>query len=386
MNADETATDALPVITLPSGDTMRAASRYADVRQVLSDPRFTRELHRAPGARMVRGADISDDTDSLLNMDPPRHTRLRRIVAAAFAPRQVAAWRPRVIEITDGLVEEMSAAGGPADLVTAFAFPLPIRVICELLGVPHEDRGRFRRWSEAALTTSTADASQRAAAGAEFRAYVAGLLADRRADPGDALIDALLAARETDDGEDPDGLTDGELVSLTINLITAGHETTSGLIGSGVFTLLAEGHYAALADRPREAADTVAALVEEILRHDTPAQYGLPRLATEDVELPSGTIHRGETVLPLLAAANRDPAVYPDPDRFAPSRADAPHLTFGHGPHFCLGANLARLEVETALTALITRLPTLRLAVPPADVPWRTGGLVGGPQRLPVHW
>jgi cytochrome P450 len=374
LSADES----LTTITLPSGDTMRAVSRYADVRQVLSDARFTRELHRTgDGPRLVRGNDISDDRDSLLNMDPPRHTRLRRIVAGAFAPRRVEGWRPRVRELTERLVDEMVAGGAPADLVAAFAFPLPIRIICELLGVPHEDRDRFRSWSDAALTMSTADAGQRAIAAHEFRAYVEGLLADRRRAPGDALIDALLESR---DGSDV--LTEQELVSLTVNLITAGHETTANLIGCGVFTLLAEDHYRALA----QDASLLAAAIEEILRHDTPAGYGLPRLATEDVELPSGMIRRGETVLPLLAAANRDGEAFPDPDHFDPHRAGGPHLTFGHGSHFCVGAGLARLEVEVAFGVLIRRLPDLVLAVAPTDVPWSKGSMIRGPRRLPVTW
>jgi cytochrome P450 len=370
--------EALPPITLPSGDTMRAATRYADVRLVMSDPRFTRELHRAAdGPRMVRGNDISDDRDSLLNMDPPRHTRLRRIVAGAFSPRRIAGWRPRITEVTERLLGEMVTGGAPADLVTDFAFPLPIRIICELLGVPHEDRDRFRAWTSAALTMSTADAEQRVTARREFRAYVEELLSERRKTPGDALIDALLESR---DGSDV--LTERELVSLTVNLINAGHETTANLIGCGVFTMLAEGHYRSLA----RDTSLLPAAIEEILRHDTPAGYGLPRMATEDVELPSGTIRRGETVLPLLAIANRDPEPFPEPDRFDLHRDDGAHLTFGHGPHFCIGAGLARLEVEVALRVLTRELPELALAVPPDDVPWAKGGMVQGPKRLLVTW
>jgi cytochrome P450 len=366
--------DPLPEITLPSGDTMRAASRYADVRQVLADPRFSRRL-RGSGPRMARGGDISNDQHSLLNMDPPRHTRLRRIAAIAFTPKRIEAWRPRVTAIAGELVADMVAAGPPADLVSAFAFPLPVRVICELLGVPECDRERFRRWSDATLTISTADAAQRATANREFRQYVTALLARRRAAPGDALIDALLDAHDGGDAFGKD-----ELVSLTINLIAAGHETTANVIAAGVFTLLAE------ECRPPSRAVTEA-LVEEILRYDNPATYALPRLATEDVDLPSGLVRAGETVLPLLAKANRDPAAYPAPERFDPDRyGAAPHLTFGHGPHFCLGAGLARLEVGIALTSLFTALPGLELSVAPDDVPWRRGGLVAGPRSLPVRW
>ena len=370
--------DPFPEITLPSGDVMRTVPRYADVREVLSDPRFTRELHRAADSpRIARGADISDDRDSLLNMDPPRHTKLRRTVTGAFTPRRVATWQPRIDEITDRLLTELTTAGPPADLMAAFAFPLPILVICELLGVPGQDRERFRDWAASALTTATEAAEERARARREFYTYISELLAARRATPGDALIDALLTARDGDDM-----LTERELVSLIENLITAGHETTTNLIGGGIFTLLSEGHYEALAQDPA----LLPGFAEELLRHDSPAPYAMPRLATEDVELPSGLIRRGQTVLPLVTAANRDPSVYPDPETFDPDRAGQPHLTFGHGPHFCLGANLAKLELERALTALTKRLPGLALAVPAADVSWRTGGLVNGPERLPVTW
>jgi len=377
-----TGNDPFPEITLPSGDVMRSVAGHADVREVLSDPRFTRELHRAAETpRIARGADISDDRDSLLNMDPPRHTKLRRIVAGAFTPRRVAAWQPRIDDIVDRLLTEMTAAAPPADLMTAFAVPLPIQVICELLGVPGQDRDRFRHWAAGALTTASEAAAERARARSEFYAYIGALLTARRAAlasaPGDALIDALLTARDGDDV-----LTERELVSLIENLITAGHETTSNLIGGGMFTLLGQGHYESLVRDPA----LLPGFVEELLRHDSPAPYAMPRLATEDVELPSGLVRRGQTVLPLTTAANHDPAVYPDPDLFDPHRTGPPHLAFGHGPHFCLGANLARLELERALTALTERLPGLALAVPAADVPWRTGGLVNGPERLPVTW
>ncbi|TDD85901.1 cytochrome P450 [Actinomadura darangshiensis] len=360
-------------IALPSGDTMRTARRYDDVRQVLTDPRFSRDMRRAHGKRMVRGRDVSDDPHSLLNMDPPEHTRIRRIVAGAFKPRRIARRRPRVLAITRELAGEMAASGPPADLVGEFAFPLPVRVICELLGIPDADRDRFRVWADTMLSMSDADAEQRVQAGREFRAYIREHLAAHRAHPGEALLDDLIAAR---DGSD--ALSERELVSLTSNLIVAGHETTANLIASGVFTLLSEGLYRGLAPTER--------LVEELLRHDTPALYALPRVATRDVDLPSGTVAAGETVLPLLAEANRDSGVFGEPDGFDADRDGPAHLAFGHGAHFCLGAGLARLEAEVALTVLLAEFPDLALAVPAEDVPWRTTSLVRGPTRLPVRW
>ncbi|MFC5186404.1 cytochrome P450 [Actinomadura harenae] len=368
----------LPEVTVASGDVMRAVSGHADVRRVLSDPRFSRELRRG-GPRLARGGDVSDDRASLLNMDPPRHTRIRRIVSGAFTPRRVAAWRPRVEAIAAELAGGMAGREPPCDLLAAFAFPLPLRVICELLGVPHGDRERFRRWADVSLSTGTENAERRPENGREFRGYVEAFVEARREDPGDALVDALIAAR--DEGEDGDGrgLSGPELVSLVINIITAGHETTAHLVASGVFTLVTEGRWPAAAG---------PGLLEEVLRHDTPATVAMPRLATADVELAAGTVRAGETVLPMLAEANRDASVYPDPDAFAPDRRTdgVPLVTFGHGPHFCLGANLARQEVEVALGTLAARFPKLELAVPADEVPWRTGGIVSGPARLPVRW
>jgi cytochrome P450 len=360
--------DDLPETVLPSGAAMRTARRYEDVRRVLTDPRFKRDLSGTPAARMVSGSDISDDPHLILNMDPPEHTRIRRIVAGAFAPRRILRWRPRITEITRELAGELAAHGPPADLVAGFAFPLPVRVICELLGVPDADRERYRRWADAALTTSDLGAEGRAQAAHEFRDHVRGLLAARRANPGEALIDDLIAAR---DGSD--ALTEPELVSLVTALITGGHETTANLIASGVFTLLGEDRFRGL--EPTEG------LVEELLRHDTPALYALPRVAAEDVDLPSGRVAAGELVLPLLAEANRDPGMFPEPDRFDATRDGPAHIAFGQGAHFCLGARLARLEAEAALTVLLAEFPGLALAVPAEDVPWRAASLV----RLPCR-
>ncbi|MCP2341575.1 cytochrome P450 [Actinomadura rupiterrae] len=366
----------LPEVTVPSGDVMRAVSAHGDVRRVLADPRFSREL-RPGGPRLAKGGDVSDDPYSLLNMDPPRHTRIRRTVSGAFTPRRTAAWRPRVAAIAAELAEEMATRPVPCDLVAAFAFPLPVRVICELLGVPHQDRDRFRVWADTTLSIGPEGGRRRSATGREFRAYVEALVEKRRADPGDALLDALIAAR--DEEGDGSGLSGPELVSMVINIITAGHETTAHLVATAVFTLVTEGRW------PTRVGPE---LVEEVLRHDTPATVAMPRLAVEDVELASGTVRAGETVLPMIAVANRDAAVFPDPDAFVPERSagGASHVTFGHGPHFCLGANLARLEVEVALATLAERFPALELAVPAEQVSWRSGGIVSGPDRLPVRW
>ncbi|MCP2338239.1 cytochrome P450 [Actinomadura rupiterrae] len=348
------ADDPLAPVLLPSGDEALVAVRHADVRQVYGDPRFSRELHYPGAPRLLRGTDVGDDPSALINMDPPRHTRLRRLASVAFTPRRIAAWRPRAQQIADDLVDVMSS---PSDLVTAFAFPLPLRIITELLGVPHEDWDRFRAWSDAFLSTSDQGADERAEAGRAFARYVAGLIASRREHPSDGLLDALVQAR--DGGE---AMSERELMRMIVGLIIAGHETTATVIARGALTLLAEpARFAALAAAP----EAVPPAVEEILRWHVPGDGGMLRVALEDVDLPSGRVAKGQAVMTSSAAANRDPEAFADPDRFDMTRPECPHLTFGQGPHYCLGANLARMELQVAFETLARRLPTLALAAPP---------------------
>ncbi|GAA3236355.1 cytochrome P450 [Actinocorallia longicatena] len=371
--------DPLGPLSLPSGDTVTLATRHADVQQVLADPAFTRELYRHAGSpRLVAGTDINDDRDSLLNMDGPRHSRLRRIVAKTFTPKRIESWRPRVEEIAHRLVDDMISAGSPADLVEALTFPLPVTVISELLGVPAKDAPRFRAWADSSLSTATSSAGERATAVREFLDYIAGFVAIRTEEPGDALIDLLIQARDEDGS-----LTEGELVSLVKNMVTAGHETTAKTLAAGVFTMLAQpGLYAALVRDPSR----IPAAVEEMLRYCMPAEMAMPRLATCPVALHSGPIEQGHAVVPALAAANRDPRTFPDPDSFVIDRPENPHVSFGHGPHFCLGAGLARMEMQAALAELVRRLPGLSLTHPSRDVTWTSKGLVRGPEELSVTW
>jgi cytochrome P450 len=370
-------TGELPEIVLPSGDTARAVTGYQDVRLVLADPRFTRELHKVPGSpRMVRGADMSDDIHSILNMDPPRHTRIRRIVSGALTPARVRDWRPRITAITASLIAEMKTGEGRADLVTAFAWPLPAQVAGELLGVPPDDKTTFQGGIEDLLGTEEVDMDRRISSARAFRSYVKGLIATRRAAPGDALIDALIQSRDGDDT-----LDDRELVSLVLTLISAGYETTGAMITRAVLTLLAEGRFARLVADP----GLVPGHVEELLRRDSPAEIALLRLATEDVELSCGTVRAGQAVVPVLHDANRDPAVFARPDELDVERGAERHLSFGHGPHYCLGANLAMAEVEIALTSLASEMPGLALAVSPGDLRWRDSQ-VHCPSALPVTW
>ncbi|MCK2215479.1 cytochrome P450 [Actinomadura sp. ATCC 31491] len=372
--------------TLPSGDRVPMIVRYGDVRSLLSSPAASRDLRRPGLPRMVRGTFLDDDPAALINQDPPAHTRYRRILHGTFTPRHVERWRPRAAAIAAGLLD---AAGDEFDLVAAFALPLPARVICELLGVPMDRFEQFRGWTETFLSTSEAGAEARGAAYTAFLAYAGELIARHRAEPGDDLIDLLIAARDEDDR-----LSEDELTNMVFTLILAGHETTASMIIRGTYRLLCHpGQYGALAADPA----MVDAAVEEILRHEGPGGNGMLRRLTADTEVAGTGIPAGAVVLPNLSAANHDPEVFTDPQRFDVRRfatstststtaatAAAPHLAFGHGPHYCLGANLARMELQEAFRALVTRLPGLRPREDLAGVRWSDDGFVYRPRRLLV--
>ncbi|WP_282794097.1 cytochrome P450 [Streptomyces sp. CC224B] len=368
-------------VTLPSGDEVLLATTYEDVREVHADARFTRNL-RYPGApRMLAGRDIPDDPHALVNMDPPEHTRLRRIVQSAFTPRRAEEWRPQIQTLADELLDALASTSPPVDLMDAFAFPLPINIICRLLGVPAQDSPRFRVWSDVFLSTSTATAEERLKAGAEFAAYTDRLIAERREKPGSDLLDELINAHDAEDR-----LSEGELARMVRGLIIAGHETTGHVIGRGVLTLLR--HPDQMAAIRREPDVLLSGAVEEILRTEVPGHGGLLRVATEDLTLPSGgAVSKGQAVLAPVVAANYDPQQFPDPDEFDIRRnAENRHLAFGHGPHYCLGANLARVEIQVAILSLIERFPGLALAVPPDSLRWTTGSRICSLVALPVAW
>jgi cytochrome P450 len=366
-------------VAFPSGHEGWLVTRYDDVRTVLADPRFSRNLLYPGAPCLIEPGDFSTGEHSILNLDPPDHTRLRRLSAQAFTVRRIAALRPRVQEIADDLVRVLAGHGPPADLVEEFAFPLPTAVMCELLGVPFAGRERFRQWSRVIVTPmqhTPADVEQARRDGAHD---MAELVAAKRAQPAGDFLSALVHARD----EDGDRLTEAELIDLATQLLLAGHETTVSLISTGIFLLCR--HPEQLAALRADPALTSGA-VEEIMRYDSPADTSLLRVALEDVELSGGVVRRGEAVLAHTGAANRDENVFPDAAAFDIRRKDAPQLGFGHGIHFCLGAALARLEGEIALRTLLDRLPGLDLAVPPETVAWRPPLSVRGPESLPVTW
>ena len=360
-------------VQLPHGEPAWLATRYADARVVFSDKRFSRgEVRRRDEPRMRPSRSIG----GMLSLDPPEHTRLRSLLTKAFTMRRVEALRPRARQIAEELVDDMIAAGSPADLVDAFALPLPVAVICELLGVPVADRGQFRQWSDNSMSTSLLTAAQYEASLGEMSAYMSRLIAALRDQPADDLVTALIEARDQD-GQ----LSEAELVYMCTGLLVAGHETTAGQISNFVLTLLE--HPDQLARLQHEPALIVGA-VEELMRF-IPAGAGgnFARYATEDVVVGEVLVRAGEPVLPAIGAANRDELQFDSADELHVDRPLTPHLGFGHGVHHCVGAPLARMELQVALRVLLTRLPGLRMA---GDVEWKSAMLLRGPVKLPVTW
>jgi cytochrome P450 len=318
----------------------------------------------------------------MLSVDPPDHSRLRRLVSAAFTPRRVEALRPRVQAVVDELLDAIAAAGPDAtiDLVGAFAFPLPFTVICELLGVPEPDRADLGRGLIALLVpTSTADEYARAKAASDaVVAMLEALVHAKQASPGDDLVSGLITARDGDER-----LSTQELLSTIFQLIVAGHDTTASLIGNGVVALLQNPEQLeALQSDPAK----LAVAIEELLRYDAPVPHSTFRYAVAPMDIGDVTIPAGAQVIISLAAANRDSGQYAEPDELVLDRAESRHLAFGHGIHHCLGAPLARMEGQLAIGSLLRRFPSLRLGVPVNELHWGHGdGLVlRGLSELPI--
>jgi len=364
-------------VEMPDGSIGWLASGYNEVRQMLVDQRFSRARAVAPG-RALQGTEVFA-AGSINGLDPPGHTRIRRLVASAFTARRVEAMRPRVASIVDELIGALLDQPQPADFVAGFALPLPVQVICEMLGIPAEDMEQFHAWSDTIVGDWQQDSDEIMTALAGLYGYFGRLIEVKRAQPADDLMTALIAARDQ-----TDRLSEEELTILGCTLLIGGHETTANQINLSLLLLL--DHPAEL-DKLRADSGLIPGAVEELLRY-VRLGGGLPpaRMTTEDVELGGVTIPAGEIVLPLFATANRDPSVFRDPDRFDVSRAPANHLTFGAGVHHCLGAQLARVELQEAFRGLLGRMPGLRLAVPATELQFKPGMAVHSLRELPIRW
>jgi cytochrome P450 len=363
-------------VHLPYGDPAWLVTRYADVRAVLADARFS----RAEGRDEPRTAPHPRSAGGIFSLDPPEHTRLRSLVSKAFTSRRVGQLRERIGQIADRLVDDMVAAGPPLDLVAHFAIPFPVTVMCELLGVPLADRGRFGKWATATVATTSMSPGKIAEYRGRLGIYMGRLIEQRRREPTDAdLLGALTAARDNDDR-----LTEDELLNLSATLLSVGFESTSAEIPNFIYLLLTE---PAIRQRLRDEPEVLPSAVEELLRYSPIAAFAMfPRYATVDIELAGGVVRAGEPVLVHTAAANRDPSVFTDPEQVDLARSPNPHLAFGHGAHHCLGGSLARIELMTMLATVNRRLPGLRLAVSEEEIPWRREQLIRGPAALPVTW
>ncbi|MER5492095.1 cytochrome P450 [Streptomyces sp. NPDC002490] len=376
---------------LPSGVEAWLVTRYADARRALADGRLSKnpEHHDEPaharGRTGIPGERKAELMTHLLNIDPPDHTRLRRLVSKAFTPRRVAAFAPRVQQLTDRFIDDF-AARGEADLIHEFAFPLPIYAICDLLGVPAEDQDDFRDWAGMMIRHGGGPRGGVARSVKKMRGYLVDLIHRKRADPGEDLISGLI--RASDHGEH---LTEGEAAAMAFILLFAGFETTVNLIGNGTFALLTHPEQRALLqgslnDGTAGSTGLLTTAVEELLRYDGPVEMATWRFATEPLRLGGQDVERGDPVLVVLAAADRDPARFDRPDHLDLTRRDNPHLGYGHGIHYCLGAPLARLEGQTALATLLRRLPDLELAAAPEELRWRGGLIMRGLRTLPVRF
>ncbi|MFC9297603.1 cytochrome P450 [Streptomyces sp. NPDC057011] len=349
---------------------------HDEARQALAHPHVAKNWQIAG---LYADRTTTSLSTNMLRSDPPHHTRLRRLVAREFTARRIEDLRPRVQQVTDDLLDAMAAAPGRhADLISSFAVPLPMTVICELLGVPDLERGRFRRWSTEIVAPTGKEAE--AAALRAMSAYLAELTDAKRANPGEDLLSALIRTRD----EDGDRLSPEELVGMAFLLLVAGHETTVNLIGNGVRALL--DHPDQLAALRADPDGLIDGAVEEMLRYDGPLESATFRFANDDLEIGDTFIEAGSAVLVSLAAADRDPLRFPRPDAFDIRRTGRSHMAFGHGIHFCLGAPLARMEGRIAVRALLERFPDLSEDPGAGPREWIPGALIRGVKRLPVCW
>jgi len=363
----------LPVRT-PAGDVAWLVTRYAEARALFADPRLGRSHPDPDNAPRISGAAVLGGPMGNAETEASDAAMLRRLLTPAFSPRRMARLRAHVAELVAELLDGLAEQGPPADLHEALSFPLPVLVICELLGVPFADRERFRGWSRSLGDLTDRQGSEQALGA--LVGYMTGLVAEKRTNPAEDVLSDLVTAGGG-------LLTDDQAALIGTFVLFAGHETTVARIDIGALLLAAHPEQAEALRRDPGLAPRA---VEEILRVAAPAGVGIPRYASADVEIAGVTIRRGDAVLLTASAANRDPDVFPDPESFRIDREPRQHLAFGHGPHFCIGAGLARVELQEVFTALPARFPRLRPTVPVAELQVRDDLLTGGLVELPVTW
>ncbi|WP_232666826.1 cytochrome P450 [Pseudonocardia sp. TRM90224] len=369
---DDPATGGVRRVPGLGGGSAWIVTRYELVRAVLADP-ATYSSAPADDPSLPRPGGNGGPALSMLTSDPPDHTRLRRMLSREFTVRRIRALEPRITEIVETCLDDMAAAGPPADLVTAFALPVPSMVICELIGVPYADRDQFQRRT-ARQVLGVPDRAEVARIAAESREYMTALAERALAGPGDDILGAIVRNHG-------DGVSRAELAELADLLLFAGHETTASMLGIGTLALL---QHPDQLRRVRDAPDAVKPAVEELLRYCSVLQMTIPRTATCDTELAGHRIARGDQVMVSLPVANRDPTFVGNGDTFDVGRPPSPHVAFGYGIHHCLGAGLARAEMAIAFPALLRRFPDLALAT--SAVRYRVPGVFHGVEALVVEW
>ncbi|MFD5142715.1 cytochrome P450 [Streptomyces sp. NPDC058401] len=365
-------------IILNAGDTVPTwmIVGHEEARRALNDPMLSKDWRASGNFPDIQ---LSAVNSNMLESDPPHHTRLRRLVSREFTARRMEGMRARIQQITDELLDAMAARperGG--DLIETLAFPLPMTVICELLGVPDLDRARFRYWSNEIVSPTSPEANS--TANQMMGAYLVELIGAKSKDPGEDLLSALIRTSD----EDGDSLSPDEVIGMAFLLLIAGHETTVNLISNGVRALLA--HPAQLAALRADPDGLIDGAVEEMLRYDGPVQHTTYRFAREPLDVGGTIIPAGATVFVSLSGADRDPARFADPGVFDIGRAPQGHLAFGHGLHFCIGAPLARMEGRIAIRSLLERFPDLAEDPQAGPRAWLPGTLMHGVSRLPLRW
>ncbi|MCS1352053.1 cytochrome P450 [Mechercharimyces sp. CAU 1602] len=371
---------AFPLPFLYEGQ-LRIITRYKDANSLLKETRLTKNPHliltEEQFSEFFVGGSSSPLSKHMLNVDPPDHTRLRTLVHKVFTPRMIEKLRPRIHAIASHLLQPYRHHSSSFDFIQSFAFPLPIIVISEMLGVPIEDRDQFRQWSNYLVEEhAEEDKDKEIAIMKEFTDYIGSQIADRRNHPKEDLISQLVHVREN--GEQ---LSEPELFSMIFLLIIAGHETTVNLIGNGLFALL---QHPEQWEELKKNPSLIPTATEEMLRYYSPVEFSTNRWALEDIPLGDTVISKGDYVLISLAAANRDPEQFPEPHLFNMKRNPNKHIAFGMGIHYCLGAPLARLEAHIAFEELLRTLPSLTLAKPAEELSWRPSLLMRGLKELPL--